>query len=131
MEAAAVRVDQPVERRGRHGSGVEPVLLVPLQYDQRVAPLVLERDIPRFLGVAARAADCEAGALTERVERQPAVLTEHAAIQILDRPRIRRDVTAEELCERPLADEADAGAVGLVVHAEAGAARALTHLGLG
>ena len=57
---------------------IQPMLLVPLHHDQRIARLILERDVPGLLRAAAGAADREPGALAERVERQAAVLSEDA-----------------------------------------------------
>ena len=53
---------------------------------------------------------------------------EPLALGRFDRPRLVAQELREELAERPLADEADAGAVGLVEHRQAGAPRALAHL---
>ena len=76
----------------------------------------------------ARAADCEPGALPESVERQAAVLSEHATVECFDRPGYGLHVAAQEIREWPLADEADTGAVGFVVHRQAGGARQFAHL---
>src|SRR5690606_33675052 len=60
---------------------------------------------------AARAADAEALALADRVECETVVRADHAPVVGDDRTRARRQITAEELAERALADEADAGGV--------------------
>src|SRR6202050_3062903 len=85
LETADASGTQPVERSGRHSIGLEPMLLVPLHYGQCVARAVLVSDVPRLLGTAARAADCEPGALPESVKRQAAVLSEHATRRRFDR----------------------------------------------
>src|SRR5690606_11220405 len=56
---------------------------------------------------------------------------ELAAVGVADRAWVRRQVAAEKLGERPLADEADAGAVLLLGHGQARGAGALADLGLG
>ena len=62
----------------------------------------------------------QALALTQRVKAQAHVFTEHAALVVFDRARGLGDVAVEELSERPLADEADAGRVLLLRGRQAG-----------
>jgi hypothetical protein len=66
--------------------------------------------------------------LPESVKRQAAVLSEHATVERFDRPGYALQVAAQEIREWPLADEADTGAVGFVVHRQAGGARQFAHL---
>src|SRR6185369_3135488 len=98
---------------------------------------VLARDEPRrvFAAALGRAAfldpaDADALALAERVEAQAHVLADHPAAVVLDRPRRVREVAVQELAERPLADEADAGRVLLLRVRQADLGRDAAHLGL-
>jgi hypothetical protein len=84
-----------------------------LHHDERVALEILGRDEPRRLSAAPLAADAEAAALAERVALEAAVAPEEVALDRLDGPRAPRQPGADEVAERPLADEADAGRVAL------------------
>ena len=77
-----------------------------------------------------QAADADALALAERVERQADVLADHAAAVVLDRPGRVGEVAVEELAKRPLADEADAGRVLLRRVRQADLGGDAPHLGL-
>src|SRR5450755_4626730 len=80
IEAAGAPGAQPVKRTGGDRPGLEPVLLVPLHHDQRVALDVLARDVPGFLRATALAANRQPGALPEGIERQAAMLSEQATV---------------------------------------------------
>src|SRR5262249_46008980 len=86
-------------------------VIVPLHDDQLVRRQVLVRDIPGL----ARPTDADALALPDRVEGEADVLADRAALVVDDRPRRLGQVAVEELAERPLADEANAGRVLLRV----------------
>src|SRR5882724_4413497 len=94
-------------------------MVVALHDPQRVALQVLACHVPRIvvgsaaLALVLDAADAEALALAERVEAQAHVPAEHTAAFIFNRPGLVAQVAVEELAERPLADEADAGGVFL------------------
>ena len=70
---------------------------MPLHHDQCVARAVLGATYQGSCGAAARAADREPGALPERVERQAAVLSEHATVERFDRPGRALQVAAQEI----------------------------------
>src|SRR5206468_7804484 len=104
---------------------------------QRVLREVLACHEPRgvFAATACRAlvldaADAQALALSQRIERQALVLADRAAARVLDRPRLLADVAVQELAERPLADEADAGGVLLLRVGQAHLFGDLPHHGL-
>ena len=71
------------------------------------------------------ATDLQAAALAQRVKRESLVSAEKLALGRLDRTGGGLDEAAEKLPKWALADEADAGAVGLVEHGQAGAAGTL------
>src|SRR5206468_7729670 len=75
-------------------------------------------------------ADAEPLPLTERVEAQPHVAADDAAAFVLDRAGLVAEVAVEELAERPLADEADAGGVLLRRHRQPDLGGELAHLRL-
>ena len=95
---------------------------MPLHYHEHVTPAVLRGHIPGLLRMAAPAADLQAAALPERVERESLVGTERLAFGRLDRSGCLVEEAPEEFPKRALADEADAGAVRLVEDGQAGAA---------
>src|ERR1700733_1693724 len=111
IEVARAPVTQPVERRGGHRAGLEPMLLMSLHHDQCVALAVFLGDIPGLVRAAARTADREPGALTQRVERQAAMLPQRPSVERFDRYGSIRQVAAQKLSEWPFADEADNRAV--------------------
>jgi hypothetical protein len=65
----------------------------------------------------------------QRVEVQAAVRAQLSTVRAFDRTGLFRQVSGEELREWTFADEADAGAVSLVEHRQAGALRTRAHLG--
>src|ERR1044071_2990840 len=89
-----------------------------LHDDQHIALQILVRDIPGLAAGLVGAADAESLALSERVIHEAAVATDDAALGRLDAAGLRRQILFEELLERALADEADAGAVLLVEHGQ-------------
>ncbi len=72
---------------------------------------VLAGDEPRFAATVLATADAQSLALADGVERQAHVLPHHLAFRRHHLARLGRQVAVEELAERALADEADAGAV--------------------
>src|SRR6202034_2624232 len=129
-EGGAARRAEPVPRAGLERHARHERMVVSLDHDQCVARGVLSGDVPGLLGVSAAAADPETGALAQGVERQPAVRPQGLAVSRLDRARRCGQIAAEELAERALTDETDAGAVGLVEHRQARAPGPLAHRGL-
>ena len=107
------------------------MLIAALYHDQRIARLILEGHIPGLLRTAASAADGKPRALAERMQMQPAVLPEDLTLERFDRSGARLDEPAQKLGKGLLADEADAGTVGFVVHREPGAPGSLAHLAFG
>ena len=85
-----------------------------LHHVQRVAGHVLARHIPGVAIARAAAAQADALALPQRVERQADVLADFLAVRRLHRSRLGRQVAVEEIAERPLADKADAGGILLL-----------------
>ncbi len=75
-----------------------------------------------------RAADVQAVALAQRVVREPPVPAAFAAFVVADHAGRLRQILVQEVGERPLADEADAGAVLFRGYGQAGAARELADL---
>jgi hypothetical protein len=106
-------------------------MIVALHDPQRVGRHVLARDVPGFAAAALLPADADALALAQRVEGQADVLAHHAAVGAADRARRGRQVAVEELAERPLADEADAGRVFLLGVGQADLVGDAAHLALG
>ena len=90
----------------------------------------MRRDVPSVLGTVGDAADVEAVALAERVVGEAAMPAALDPMVVADDARIVRQVLMQELRERPLADEADAGAVLLFGDGEAGLTGELAHLAL-
>src|SRR2546421_2453912 len=86
-------------------------MIMPLPHEEWVGG---EFFPPDARGPAAPA-DADALALPDRVEGKADVLADRAALVVDDWPRRLRQVAVEELAERPLADEADAGRVLLCV----------------
>src|SRR6185369_15831340 len=76
------------------------------------------------------AADADPLALAERVERETDVAADGAPALVLDRSRRVGEVARQELAERPLADEADAGRVLLLRVRQADPGGDPPHLGL-
>ena len=84
-----------------------------LYHDEDIAGEVLGGDKPGLLGFALLATDAEPAPLAERVTLEPRVAADHGAVETLDRSRPARQPLADEVPERALADEADAGRVAL------------------
>src|SRR5262245_15966808 len=127
-ERLALRGREPVPGTGAELTSFEQRMIVTLHDDQRVASCILRGDIPRRLRTTAAATDVQPLALTERVEGESLVHAEMLAVGRFDRPRVFRDIACEKLAKRPLTNEADTGAVGLVEHGESGSARELAYL---
>jgi hypothetical protein len=85
---------------------------------------------PRVPAAFLHAAEADALALAERVEAQADVLADRAATVVLDRTRLVREIAVQELAERPLADEADAGRVLLLRVRQADLGGDPAHFGL-
>jgi hypothetical protein len=101
-------------------------VVVAAHHDQLVRRQALLRDVPRL----ARAAEPDAAALAYGVEGEPDVLADPAAILVDDRPGGLRQVAVQELAERPLANEADAGRILLGVVRQPRLARDAAHVRL-
>src|SRR5215831_222780 len=121
-ERLAPRGCEPVPGTAAELTTFEQRMIVTLHHDQRVACCILRGDIPWRLRTAAAATDVQSLALTERVEGESFVHAEMLAVSRFDRPGGLRNITGEKLAKRPLTDEADTGAVGLVEHRESGPA---------
>src|SRR5207247_10340557 len=78
----------------------------------------------------ARPADADAFSLPDRVEGKTDVLADRLSILVDDRARRLRQITIQELPERPLADEANPGRVLLGVVRQAGFLGDAAHLRL-
>ena len=112
-------------------------MVVALHDAERVARHFLAGDEPRrVFACAARctallqSADADALALAKCVEAQAHVLADRAAAVVRDRTRRIREVAVQELAERPLADEADAGRIFLLRIRQADLGGDAAHLGL-
>src|SRR5688572_16170900 len=101
----------------------EQRVVVPLHHHQLVLGDALLRDVPRL----PRAADADALALPDGVEGKADVLTQRFATFINYSAGDLREVAVQELPERPLADEADAGRVLLRVVRQPGLEREAAH----
>ena len=77
--------------------------------------MVLCRDVPCRRRAVAAAADPEPAALADGEERKPPMLTDASPVPGLDGPRRSVHEASEKRRETALADEAEAGAAGLVV----------------
>src|SRR2546430_11697006 len=97
-----------------------------LHDDQLVGGDALLGDIPGL----ARPADADAFSLPDRIEGKTDVLADRLSILIDDRAGRLRQITIQELPERPLADEANPGRVLLGVVRQAGFLGDATHLRL-
>ena len=93
-------------------------MVAPLDDDQGVARMVLRRDVPRGLRAAVPASHAQAPALADGEEGEAPVLADTDPGIGLDRPRRRVDEAGEEGREPAFADEAESGAVGLVVQGQ-------------
>ena len=93
-------------------------MIVPLDHDERVARRVLRGDVPRRIAAVAASPDAQAAALADGEEREPGMLADPRPVPGFDGTRSGVDETGEEGREAALADEAQTGAVGLVVRRE-------------
>src|SRR5581483_3496870 len=82
-------------------------MTVPLNDDQRVAPNISTRHVPRLSG----AADTQSLALADGVVHQACVRADYPSVAGFHRAGFGEKVTHEEFAERPLPDEADSRAV--------------------
>src|SRR5690606_1836495 len=103
-------------------------MLAALCHQQRVVGDALADDIPGITAAAALAADADAAALAQGVERQADLSAELRPLDIEDRARRMRQELPEEFTERTLTDEADAGAVALGRDRQPRLVRQFTHL---
>ena len=97
---------------------------------QCVGGPILLHDIPRFFRSVPAPTNADALTLAKRIERQTAMFAEQGARRVDDGTGLFGDVTGEEIGETTFADEADSGAVLLIVDVEARAARPSPDLGL-
>src|SRR3954468_2263078 len=86
-------------------------VIMTLHHNELVRSDPLVGDMPGFALHLRHAADADALPLPDGVEGEPDVLADHPALRSLDRPRSLRQVAVQELPERPLPDEANAGRV--------------------
>ncbi|EDT37445.1 hypothetical protein BamMEX5DRAFT_6774 [Burkholderia ambifaria MEX-5] len=105
-------------------------MVVALHDVQRVRRDVLRGDEPWLSAAVLAAAEADALALAERVEREADVLADHLAVRRLHRARFRRKIAVQEVAERPFADEADARRVLLLRVRQADLRGDLAHLRL-
>ena len=120
----------PVRLDRAQGVAMQGRMIGALHHDERVAREVLGGHEPaRAAGVRATA-DAEAAALTDRVALEAPVMADHDALAVLDRPCATRQPAADEIAERALADEADAGRVALVRDRQSALVGDPPHLGL-
>ena len=99
---------------------------MPLHHDQALRAGSLCATYQGSCARPARAADREPGRAARACRTaSPRCCPSAPSVECFDRPGRALHVAAQEIRERPLADETDAGAVGLVVHRQAGAARAV------
>src|SRR5437016_5789384 len=129
-ERLAARAREPVPGSGGESLARKERMIVPLYDDERVAADILRGHVPGQVRAAMLPADSEPPALAERVERESLVGAEPLPRGGLDGSGGHREEAGQERAERPLADEADPGAVGLVEHREPRAPRALAHRAL-
>src|SRR5712692_5860713 len=88
-------------------------MVVPVHHDQFILVPVLSRDVPRLASRALPPADADAFALADGVEGKPDVLADDPAFGRAHRAGLPGQIAAQELAERALADEADAGRAAL------------------
>ena len=94
-----------------------------LDDDQGVTRVDFIRHIPGCGSGSGAPSHSQTRALPERVKREPAMFADDDALGGLDRSRLGAQMSAQELLEWPLADEADAGAVRFVEYRQAGRMR--------
>src|SRR5204863_9246871 len=86
-------------------------MIMPLHDDERVFGEILLRHVPRLGFAAPGAADADALALADRIERQTDVLADLAAFRRTDRTRLARHIALQKIAKRPLADKAAPGRI--------------------
>src|ERR1700730_104528 len=91
-------------------------MILILDDDERIAPRVLLGHVPWRGGGSGASAQPKSGPLAQGVEGETAMLAYHQAHVVFDRAGLHVKVAAQELLNRPLADETDARAVRLVIH---------------
>src|ERR1700733_1002949 len=91
-------------------------MVLVLDHDECIASHDLVGDVPRCSGRAGPSAHFETRSLTQRVQRESAVLADNPAVGSFDGSRFGAQVSTQEFLEWAFADEADAGAVRLVEH---------------
>src|SRR5216684_4579155 len=101
-----------------------------LHDDERIALRVLVGHVPGRGGGSGASADAETGALTQGVEGETAMFAYHQAGVGFDRAGFDVKMAAQEFLKRPLADEADAGAVRLVINRQSRRVRQASYLRL-
>src|SRR5688500_8246050 len=106
----------------------EERMVVALHHDERIGVAMFLGYVPRLAGRAAFSSYSDALALADRVEREPDVLPDDFSFRGLDGSRHSRQIAVQEIAERTLADEADAGRVLLRVVRQAGLERDAPHL---
>ena len=101
-----------------------------LDHDQRIARDVLGGDEPGRATRIRAPADAETAALPDGVALEAPVTADDGALVILDGPGASRQPAADEVAERPLADETDPGRIPLVRDGQPALARQPPDLGL-
>lgn len=101
-----------------------------LNHNERVARKILAGHEPGRRSAILQAAHTEPAALSERVARKALVPADDLAVRRFDRTRISGQPGFQEIAERTLADETDAGRVALGEDRQAALARDRAYLGL-
>src|SRR6266581_725067 len=105
-------------------------MIASLHDDQLVLVEVLPRNVPGPAFGALEPADSDALALADGIERKPDVLADDLSLGRAHRARLLRQIAAEKLPERPLADKADSGRAALGEIVQPRLLRDCAHLGL-
>ncbi len=93
---------------------------MPLYDDELVLFEIFSSHVPRLCRGVLAPADAHPLALADRVERKPDVFSDDLAFGRAHGPRLPRQVAAQKLAKRPLADEADPGRIALGEVVQAG-----------
>src|ERR1700731_4935426 len=101
-----------------------------LHDDERIAPGLLAGHVPGRGGGSGAAAYLKAGPLAQGVQGETAMLAYDQPGVGFDGAGFHLKITAQEFLKRPLADEADAGAVRLVIHRQSRRMRQAPYLRL-
>jgi len=120
----------PVRPDGVQAHAMKRRMAAALDDNQGIASEILGGDEPGRLGLAPEPADAESAPLAERVALEATMLADDGAIEALDRARAAGQPLADEVPERALADETDAGRIALPGNRYAAVARDRTNLGL-